>query len=43
MQGVSLVLLESKEQRASPDHWGPQVKMVDLVLQGPLETEDLQE
>lgn len=39
VQGVLLVLLESREQRASQDHWVPQVKMVVPALQGPLETE----
>lgn len=43
MQGVLLVPLESREQRASQDHWVPQVKMVVQALQGPLETEALQE
>lgn len=39
VQGVSRVPLESREQRASQDHWVPQVKMVVQALQGPLETE----
>lgn len=43
MQGVLLVPLESREQRASQDHWVHQVKMVVQALQGPLETEGLQE
>lgn len=43
MQGVLLVPLESREQRASQDHWVPQVKMVVQALQGRLETEDPQE
>lgn len=43
MQGVLLVPLESREQRASQDHWEPQVKMVVQALQGPLETEGQQE
>lgn len=43
MQGVLLVPLESREQRASQVHWVPLVKMVVQALQGPLETEDPQE
>lgn len=43
MQGVLLVPLESKGQRASQDHWVPQVRMVVQALQGPLETEVPQE
>lgn len=43
VQGVLPVLLESKEQRESQDLWVPLVKMVVQALQGPLETEDLQE
>lgn len=43
VQGVSLVPLESREQRASQDHWVPQVKMVVQAPQGPLETEGPQE
>lgn len=43
VQGVLLVPLESREQRASQDHWGLQVKMVVQALQAPLETEGPQE
>lgn len=43
VQGDLLAPLESKVQRASQDHWVPRVKMVAQVLQGPLETEGLQE
>lgn len=43
VQGVSRVPLESREPRASRDHWEHQVKMVVQALQGPLETEGPQE
>lgn len=43
MQGVLLGPPEFKVQRENQDHWVPQVKMVVPVLQGPLETEGLQE
>lgn len=43
MQGVLLVLLESRGQRASQDRWVPQVRTVVQALQGPLETEAPQE